>query len=85
MRAEYFDNPDLQGEPKLRRVESRAYFEMELNLSLTWVIFPDASVIATMECSSSAALTSLSSLSAASNCASFVVGAASLIRVRLAK
>ena len=30
VRAEYFDNPDLQGEPKLRRTESRAYFEMEM-------------------------------------------------------
>jgi beta-glucosidase len=28
--AEYFDNPDLQGEPKLRRTEDRAYFEMEM-------------------------------------------------------
>jgi beta-glucosidase len=26
--AEYFDNPDLRGEPKLRRVEPRPYFEM---------------------------------------------------------
>jgi beta-glucosidase len=26
--AEYFDNPDLQGEPKLRRSEPRAYFDM---------------------------------------------------------
>jgi beta-glucosidase len=26
--AEYFDNPDLQGEPKLRRPEPRAYFDM---------------------------------------------------------
>jgi beta-glucosidase len=28
--AEYFDNPDLQGEPKLRRREPRAYFDMEM-------------------------------------------------------
>jgi beta-glucosidase len=26
--AEYFDNPDLQGQPKLRRPEPRAYFDM---------------------------------------------------------
>jgi beta-glucosidase len=26
--AEYFDNPDLEGEPKLRRPEPRAYFDM---------------------------------------------------------
>ena len=26
--AEYFDNPDLQGEPKLRRPEPRPYFDM---------------------------------------------------------
>jgi beta-glucosidase len=26
--AEYFDNPDLQGRPKLRRPEARAYFDM---------------------------------------------------------
>ena len=26
--AEYFDNPDLQGQPKLRRVEPRGYFDM---------------------------------------------------------
>lgn len=26
--AEYFDNPDLRGEPKLRRVERRPYFDM---------------------------------------------------------
>ena len=28
--AEYFDNPDLQGEPRLRRSADRAYFEMEM-------------------------------------------------------
>jgi beta-glucosidase len=28
--AEYFDNPDLQGQPKLRRSEPRAYFDMEM-------------------------------------------------------
>jgi len=28
MEAEYFDNPDLQGEPKLRRTEPLAYFDM---------------------------------------------------------
>ena len=28
--AEYFANPDLQGEPALRRTEPRAYFEMEM-------------------------------------------------------
>jgi beta-glucosidase len=28
MRVEYFGNPDLQGKPKLRRVEPRPYFEM---------------------------------------------------------
>jgi len=28
--AEYFDNPDLQGTPKLRRKETRAYFDMEM-------------------------------------------------------
>ena len=26
--AEYFDNPDLQGQPKLRRIEPLAYFDM---------------------------------------------------------
>lgn len=26
--AEYFDNPDLRGEPRLRRVEARAYMDM---------------------------------------------------------
>ena len=26
--VEYFDNPDLQGQPKLRRAEPRAYFDM---------------------------------------------------------
>jgi beta-glucosidase len=29
--AEYFDNPDLRGEPKLRRVEPRPYFEMGMD------------------------------------------------------
>ena len=28
VRAEYFDNADLQGEPKLRRIEPRAYLDM---------------------------------------------------------
>ena len=28
VQVEYFDNPDLQGEPKLRRSESRPYFDM---------------------------------------------------------
>ncbi|MBN2371365.1 MAG: glycoside hydrolase family 3 C-terminal domain-containing protein [Vicinamibacteria bacterium] len=28
VRVEYFDNPDLQGEPRLRRSEPRAYFDM---------------------------------------------------------
>jgi beta-glucosidase len=28
--AEYFDNPELQGEPKLRRVEPRAYFDLSM-------------------------------------------------------
>ena len=28
--AEYFDNPDLQGEPKLRRVEPRGYFSSDM-------------------------------------------------------
>ena len=28
--AEYFDNADLQGTPKLRRNEGRAYFDMEM-------------------------------------------------------
>jgi beta-glucosidase len=28
VRAEWFDNPDLRGEPKLRRSEPRAYFDM---------------------------------------------------------
>ncbi len=27
LQAEYFDNPDLQGQPKLRRVEPRPYFD----------------------------------------------------------
>ena len=27
MLVEYFDNPDLQGQPKLRRPEARAYFD----------------------------------------------------------
>ena len=30
LQAEYFDNPDLQGQPKLRRTEPRAYFDMEM-------------------------------------------------------
>jgi beta-glucosidase len=29
--AEYFDNPDLQGQPKLRRIEPRAYFDMAMD------------------------------------------------------
>ncbi len=29
--AEYFANPDLQGEPKLRRAERRAYFDMAMD------------------------------------------------------
>lgn len=28
--AEYFDNPDLQGQPKMRRTESRGYFDMDM-------------------------------------------------------
>ena len=28
--AEYFDNPDLQGQPKIRRIEPRGYFDMEM-------------------------------------------------------
>ncbi len=28
--VEYFDNPDLQGQPKLRRSEPRAYFDMAM-------------------------------------------------------
>ncbi|MGO9095879.1 MAG: glycoside hydrolase family 3 C-terminal domain-containing protein [Bryobacteraceae bacterium] len=28
--AEYFDNPDLQGEPKLRRAERRAYYDSDM-------------------------------------------------------
>ena len=28
VRVEYFDNPDLQGQPKLRRSEARPYFDM---------------------------------------------------------
>jgi beta-glucosidase len=28
MLVEYFDNPEFQGEPKLRRIETRAYFDM---------------------------------------------------------
>ena len=28
--AEYFDNPDFQGQPKLRRVESRLYFDANM-------------------------------------------------------
>jgi beta-glucosidase len=28
--AEYFDNPDFQGQPKLRRVESRVYFDANM-------------------------------------------------------
>ena len=30
VQVEYFDNPDLQGEPKLRRTEARGYFDMEM-------------------------------------------------------
>jgi beta-glucosidase len=30
VRAEYFDNAELQGEPKLRRTEARAYFDMAM-------------------------------------------------------
>jgi len=29
--VEYFDNPDLQGQPKLRRSEPRAYFDMAMD------------------------------------------------------
>jgi len=28
--VEYFDNPDLKGSPKVRRTESRAYFDMDM-------------------------------------------------------
>jgi len=28
--VEYFDNPDLQGQPKVRRNEARAYFDMDM-------------------------------------------------------
>jgi len=30
LQAEYFDNPDLQGQPKLSRIERRAYFDMAM-------------------------------------------------------
>jgi beta-glucosidase len=30
LQAEYFDNPDFQGEPKLRRVEPRVYFDANM-------------------------------------------------------
>jgi len=30
LQAEYFDNPDFQGEPKLRRVDSRVYFDANM-------------------------------------------------------
>jgi beta-glucosidase len=30
LQAEYFNNPDLQGQPKLRRTESRVYFEFNM-------------------------------------------------------
>lgn len=30
VRAEYFDNPDLQGQPKLRRTEPRVYFDLNM-------------------------------------------------------
>jgi len=30
--AEYFDNPELRGEPKLRRAERRPYFEMGMTI-----------------------------------------------------
>ena len=30
LEAEYFDNADLQGTPKLRRIDRRPYFEMEM-------------------------------------------------------
>ena len=30
LQAEYFDNPDLQGQPKLRRVEPRIYFDANM-------------------------------------------------------
>jgi len=30
VQVEYFDNPDFQGEPKLRRTEARGYFDMEM-------------------------------------------------------
>jgi beta-glucosidase len=30
LKAEYFDNPDLQGQPKLRRVEPRVYFDANM-------------------------------------------------------
>ena len=30
LQAEYFDNPDFQGQPKLRRVESRLYFDANM-------------------------------------------------------
>ena len=46
------------------------YFEIAQNLSLTQVIFPCGSVMATMACSSSAAFKSSISLSDALNCCS---------------
>ena len=30
LQAEYFDNPDFQGQPKLRRVETRVYFDANM-------------------------------------------------------
>ena len=30
LQAEYFDNPDFQGQPKLRRVEPRVYFDANM-------------------------------------------------------
>ncbi|MEJ2145213.1 MAG: glycoside hydrolase family 3 C-terminal domain-containing protein [Acidobacteriota bacterium] len=39
--AEYFDNPDLQGAPKLERVEKRVYLEYDRNVPEITAAIPD--------------------------------------------
>ena len=39
LQAEYFDNPDFQGEPKLHRVDSRVYFDANMEEPLVVAAF----------------------------------------------
>ncbi len=41
LRAEYFDNPDLQGTPKLDHIEKRVYFEYDRNVPEITAAIPD--------------------------------------------